>query len=556
MSIFYLEHLYEKIKRQAEQYPHNADVWEDLFECVRILSDTNKEKAQKFNLEVRERTAALLRSSGDFELNKQLYDLQRKSYLLGAKNGSFSDYLFYIEWNREPAKRFYQPRMKYLAPMVEAYQDVHDGKLDLLTISQPKRTGKSQTGINYVNFISGEHPERSTLMEGTGDALVKSFYDGCLEILLDGNEYLHHDVFENSRVVGTNADLKVINLQSKKRFPTIMCRSIDASQVGLSEATNLLYLDDLVQGREEALDRNRLDKKWEVLRGDVLGRRIEGTPIVAAGTRYSLYDPIGKLQEIADDMGWRWRAIEIPALDIETDESNYEHERDGKKIFTTEYLRHERDMLSEEQWESEFQQQPFEARGLMFPEKSLNRYFKLPPDKAPDAVIAACDTADKGSDSVMLPVAYLYGEDVFIEDCVFDNGAPGVTKPRCAKMLFQHKVARAQFESNNAGEYYARDVEEEVKRLGGNTSITLKRSIANKHTRIEMASDNIIKHFYFKHRSLYKPSSDYGKMMKELTTYTRSGKNAHDDAPDGMAMLENMIRDLVIGTAKVVQRPF
>ena len=140
-----MEQLYEKIKQQAEQYPHNADVWEDMFECIRILSDTDKVKAQKFNLEMRERTAAMLRSSGDFELNKRLYELQRKSYLLGARNGSFSDYLFYIEWNREPAKRFYQPRMKYLAPMVEAYQDVHDGKLDLLTISQKESTGAAMT---------------------------------------------------------------------------------------------------------------------------------------------------------------------------------------------------------------------------------------------------------------------------------------------------------------------------------------------------------------------------------------------------------------------------
>lgn len=61
-----------------------------------------------------------------------------------------------------------------------------------------------------------------------------------------------------------------------------MCRSIDARQVGLSEATNLLYLDDCVEGREEAKNRQRLDDKWEVISGDVIGRAIEGTPIVIA----------------------------------------------------------------------------------------------------------------------------------------------------------------------------------------------------------------------------------------------------------------------------------
>lgn len=75
-----------------------------------------------------------------------------------------------------------------------------------------------------------------------------------------------------------------------------MCRSIDARQVGLSEATNVLYLDDCVEGREEAKNRQRLDDKWEIISGDILGRAIEGTPIVATGTRYSLYDPIGHLR--------------------------------------------------------------------------------------------------------------------------------------------------------------------------------------------------------------------------------------------------------------------
>ena len=78
------------------------------------------------------------------------------------------------------------------------------------------------------------------------------------------------------------------------------------------------------------------------LRGDLLGRRIRGCPIVAQGTRYSIYDPIGRLQEVADTMKWRTKIIEIPALDPVTDESNFEIELDGVKMFTTEYYRHER----------------------------------------------------------------------------------------------------------------------------------------------------------------------------------------------------------------------
>ena len=181
---------------------------------------------------------------------------------------------------------------------------------------------------------------------------------------------------------------------------------------------------------------------------------------------------------------------------------------------------------------------------------------ELPVDKEPDAIIAVCDTAESGSDSCSMPIAYLYGDDVFIEDVVFDNGAADVTKPQCAKKLVQHKVSTATFESNNAGSYFARDVDELVKKLGGKTSIRLKRTISNKQTRIEFASDGILKHFYFKDKSKYERGGQYWCFMKELTTYTRSGKVPHDDSPDSLSLLENEIRNLSAGKCEVFKRPF
>lgn len=394
-----------RISMVADAQPYNVDVLTDLFDAIRLWYEQDK-AAYSAVLRLRERLTAALQAGINVGDLNQVYNLMKRSYLLTARD-NFSDYMFYIEWDRKPEARFYQPRMKYLAPMVQGYQDVLDGKLDLLTISQPKRTGKSQVEINFIDMLSGKYPNKSSLVEGAGDALVNSFYKGCLEYLQDP-QYLYYDVFPEAKLVQTNADLKTINLERVSRFPTIMCRSIDATQVGLSEATNALVLDDTVLGREEAMNRELLDKKWNIIRGDVLGRRIEGTPIIATGTRYSLYDPIGMLQEQAQQLGWRWRAIEIPALDPVTDESNYEHIRDGKKVFTTAYFRGERELLSKEQWESEFQQQPFEAKGRVFPEEDLQRFFKLPPDKEPDAILAVCDTKEKGADYVMPPYITIY----------------------------------------------------------------------------------------------------------------------------------------------------
>lgn len=417
-------------------------------------------------------------------------------------------------------------------------------------------THNSQLGLNFVNMLSGRDPDKSTLMEGSGDALVNSFYQGCLEYVRQPNKYHFYDIFPDSKLVQTNADTKIFNLCSPSRFPTVMCRSIDSTQVGLSEATNLLYLDDCVQGREEAKNRQRLDDKWEVISGDVIGRAIEGTPIVICGTRYSLYDPIGRLQEAMHKQEKRCIIIETPALDPVTDESNFEYMREGKKVFTTGYFREQRDMLSAEQFESEFQQQPFEAKGLLFPESQLNRFFELPLDKDPDAIITVCDTAEKGSDFVSMPIACIYGTDVYIIAVVFDDSPPNVTKPECAKAIIDNKVLAATFESNNAGEYYARDVNKILKSRGYTCNIRTKRTISNKQTRIEFASDNIIKNFYFLDPSKYERSSQYAQFMKQVTTYTRSGKVAHDDAPDSLSLLENEIRKLGNNKVEVFQRPF
>lgn len=484
--------------------------------------------------------------------------LYNNTLLYDAQFGNFDCFLRYLECNREYNKSFYAPRRKTLLPIVNAFQDVIDGNLDLLTVSQPKRTGKTTLGLMFVLFRAGMNPDGSSICSGAGNDLVKSFYNGCLDVLQKPEEYTYYEIFPDVRLKATNADEKTIHLNKKRRFASITCRSIDGALTGSTEATpgGVMYIDDLVSDDMEANSRQRLDTLWDKVRGDLLGRRLEGCPIVAQGTRYSLYDPLGRLQEIAPTMGWKTKVLEIPALDPITDESNFEIFLNGKQMFTTEYYRHERELVSPVQWASQFQQEPFEAKGLLFPENDLNRYFELPADKDPDAVVAVCDTAEGGGDSVMMPIAYVYGEDVFIEDCVFDNSAPEVTKPQCAKKLVEHKVSTATFESNNAGTYFARDVEELVKKSGGRTSIRTKRTISNKQTRIEMASDGILKHFYFKDKTLYKPGSQYGLMMRELVTYTRTGRVPHDDSPDGLSLLENELRNLQGGKVEVIKRPW
>jgi len=525
---------------------------EETADGGRIFDKGNFGMAHDYSVQIRKYAADVVQLKG----SSDALELYYRTMTFDAPY-NFDVFLRAIEFKQDEEKHFYSPRRHYLKRYVDAYQQILDGKIRFLSVSMPKRAGKSQLGILFTMLLSGRFPDRSSLMEGTGKDLVDSFYKGCLEYLDRQADYGFYDIYPHCRVVGTNADTDIINLVTKNRFPTVMCRSIDARQVGLSEASNLLYLDDCVEGREEAKNRQRLDEKWEVISGDIMGRALEGVPIVICGTRYSLYDPIGRLQEYAEAHNWSRIILETPAL-TEDDESNFEYynPKTGSKMFTADYFKEQRDLLTEEQWMSEFQQQPFEAKGQLFPETRLQRYFELPVDREPDSIIAACDTSEGKGDSTMMPVAYIYGDDVFIHDCVFNDAPPEVTKPECARVIRDNNVTMALFESNLAGTYYARDVEKLVRELGGMCSIRTRYSSQNKRTRIEFASDNILKHFYFKDKSLYTPSSEYGRMIKELVSYTRTGKVKHDDSPDGLALLENVIRTLVFSQVTVLKRMF
>lgn len=501
-----------------------------------------------------------------FENEVNYHELDKYYDVIEAESPYLVDSFFkYIEIDeRDPYKRFYFPRKKVLQPVIGAYQDIYDNKLDFLSVSQPKRTGKTTSGLRLAHMMGGREPDGSIFAVGKGEGLVKRFYGGLLQAFETQQSYERFlKVFPEAVKIGEkdykSAENLSIDLKSKNIFPTFTCRPIDGAIVGCTEANVLVYIDDCVKNHEEARNRDRLEFLCEKVTDDVLGRRLEGTPIIIQGTKYSLYDPITALQNKADELGWRWREVAVPALDPITDESNWEIYRKDKKglrkIFTTEYYRNERKLVSEETWAAEFQQEPFEAKGRMFAENDLNYFDELPVDREPDAIMAACDSADKGEDSCSMPVGYVYGNEVYIVDVVFDNSGVQFTKPECANMLIKHNVKTVTFESNSAGEYFGRDVMDLVKKQGGRCSARFKFNCANKITRMENARDNIIRDYYFRDFRKMDRQSQYYKFMKELTTMTRSGKVKHDDAPDSIALFENEMRSGGVKETKIMKSP-
>jgi hypothetical protein len=215
---------YEKLSTSIlgaiENRPGDIGAYEDLFSLCQAWAETDFTAAHRANKQLKDMCDRMMDKVPMSQV-EGFYSLWRRGLLFEAPY-DFDSYLTYIELDRKLEKRFYQPRKHYLKRYVDAYQKILDGELDFLSISMPKRAGKSQLGINFTNMLSGKFPEKATLMEGTGDDLVNSFYKGCLEYLQTPSEYLFYDVFPESKLVQTNADTKTLNLMNKSRFRSFL----------------------------------------------------------------------------------------------------------------------------------------------------------------------------------------------------------------------------------------------------------------------------------------------------------------------------------------------
>ena len=515
------------------------------------MKKTDVKVAVKYLIELSaECEKAMLSGRFDKEL-VELYGLY-KQVLLSSAPYHFESYLLYIEWNREPEKKFYPPRRKVLKRVVNALQKLEDDELDLLAISLPPGSGKTTLAIFYLTWLAGKHSDEPMLTGSHSNSFVRGVYDECLRILDPQGEYLWHDVFREVSVSNTNAKDCRIDLGKRKRFETLEFTSIGTGNAGLYRASKLLYCDDLVSGIEVALSKERLDKLWETYTTDLRQRKIgDHCKELHIATRWSVHDVIGRLEREYSDSD-RAEFIVIPAVD-ENDESNFDY--DYGVGFNTKFYHEQRGIMDDVSWRALYMNQPIEREGLLYNEDELRRYFELP-DREPDAIISVCDTKDRGTDYCCMPIAYQYGNDYYIEEIICDNSNPEVVETRLVMSLLKHQVQMSRFESNSAGGRVAQKVQEEVKSKGGRTKITTKYTTANKETKIIVNSPFIKEHCLFKDASVIKTDKEYRKALNFLCSYTMAGRNKNDDVPDGFAQLSEFIQSLEGNKVSIFQRPF
>lgn len=468
-------------------------------------------------------------------------EIVRKAYFLAGRY-SFDDYMIACEWSREPRARFWLPRRKVLegqhgiATQIQDFID--DPKALYLGFSMPPGTGKSTLIKFLLAYIAGKFPMSANMYVSYSDGMIKMMLDSEKAILTDTAEYRHNEIFPANGAPVISAEYKTITYRRAGDFPTLGLVSLGGSVTGRTRANKFLVTDDLVKNKEEARSPERLEKLYADYTATLTTRMIgDNVKQIQLGTIWSAYDPISRMKaEHGDDP--RYRFITIPVWD-ENEVSNFEYEHPDR--YTTEKIRDIKATIDSADFECLFMQHGIEKEGLAFPADSLKYYNGVLPDGEPDNIVFVNDVAWGGGDSLSMPVAYVYGGDVYIHDWVFDRGDKSRTKPRVVGKILAHKIKMGRTEANNGGEEYSDDVYRILRTEHGySINMSTKKAPTNmaKLTRIEQYAPDI-RNFYFRadgHRD-----GDYVKAMNELTSFSFTAKNLHDDAADSLAMLADYL---------------
>ncbi len=466
----------------------------------------------------------------------------------------FDSYLIFVEHKRQAKSQFYLPRRSVLKKLniIQSLQDMLDDKLDILSISMGTGTGKSTLEEFFVSYFMGLYPEKYNLFSSHTAAITDMFYRAVYTIITSP-EYAWNEVFPDVYVESKSDKDQNINLGNFKPFKTLSCKSIGSATAGVTRANGLLCCDDLIEGKEEAFSPERLEKKYESYSIDLRTRKMEGCKELHICTRWSVHDIIGHLIAMYEDDP-RARFIAVDCYD-ENGESVFNYKVNG---FTTQYFKDLEQSMDNISFQCMFRSKPIEREGLLYAEEELNYYMGgLPVDengntKEPDAILGVCDTKDTGTDYNCLLVGVKYGNKVYLEDVIYDNGSPYVLDELNANCIVRNNVQMCQFESNKEGSRTGNEVQRLVDEKGGRCSITKKYTTQNKETKILVNSDWVKKHVIFKDKSEW--NKMYSAFMNNVFTYVQLGKNKHDDGVDALAMLALFVQSFETAQVEIYSR--
>lgn len=521
----------------------------------------------------------------DMQYNQVVFFNLYYEALLEETPYCFESYIEYLEKNRPPEKRFYEPRKKTLKIVVDDLQGLAERKYKFYGLSMPSRTGKSTICIFFLSWIMCKRPNSHSAMGGHSGVLAKGFYKEIMNII-DTEEYTFGEIYRHmnpgskTMLRDKSAEEFTVTLDQPDRFATLTCRGIDGTWTGAVDVSwdGILYVDDLVRDREHSLSPIRMENTFQEYLNKMVDRKsgfdpkdgsFAGACELMVGTLWNVYDPLERLRKMYEGNPL-YKFRRIPALD-DNDESNFDYKING---FSTAYYREMRDRLDKAEWEAKYQQRPFVREGLLLPLDELKYFNGILPD-GDHRIVAVVDVAWGGGDSLSMPIGAQYANgDIYIFAWVFNKGAKEITLPLVTGRIIENQIREIRFEGNTGGDLYCQYVDERLRENNYKCSCTSKKA-PNRMAKMEKIiaySGDIKDHFYFlspKHPTQEELESDkalgikryvrdkeYQAAMDEVGIFVTIGDNEHDDAADSLTQLEMFSEGTALAKIEIPKNPF
>ena len=470
----------------------------------------------------------------------------RNAYDTLARHGNFEAFMLAMEWNRPVTTQFYLPRRRVLKKhgFIQAIQDLLDRKIKMLVLEAPPGIGKSVMGEFAFAYQYIMNPYTKSLMGGNANLLVTGFYQDILDFLTS-SEYRFKEIFPDFPEIIQNAEYKMVYTEKKKREPNLMFVSIEVGATGIIHVDGMLYVDDLIKTPEQANNPTQCEKIRHAYTGTLQDRLVtEDVPILVIGTMWSINDHISYLKTKYGNEPW-FKCISVPCMNEERTESNFMYDFGlAKTVAHWERLIADDDDIIAL---AKFFCVAMDREGKLFNTDEFNYFSELPAGK-PDHIVAAVDVAFGGGDNYSMPIAYVYGRDVYIPDLIYTKSNSKFTRPLTVRKIQEHNITRCHFEANNGGDLYSDNISNDLKDVGYVCNITSSRVPATK-TKLDRilavstqiaGTDNNPNTYRFFFLNKTKQNAEYKRFMSCMKRFSQSlevqGKQ-EDDAPDSLSNL-------------------
>lgn len=282
---------------------------------------------------------------------------------------------------------------------------------------------------------------------------------------------------------------------------------------------DLILIDDIIKNEYEARSEAVKNSHWTWFNDTMLSRREGLRKVIIVMTRWASDDLAGRLIESLEKREKPYKLLSMPACN-------------NGKMLCDEILSFEQyqDILNGDMGrdivEANYNQAPIDIQGRLYTE--FKTYDKPPNDF--ESIDSYTDTADKGQDYLCSIVYGVRNCKAYILDIIYTQDGMETTEDLVAKAFTDFSVNRAYIESNNGGRGFARNVKKIAQEKYKN-NITRFLSFSqnkNKESRILTGATGVMNNVFFPNNW----DSLFPEYYRDMVKYQRTGKNAHDDAPD------------------------